>query len=57
MDENKRIVQLRAEMHHEQRNTNERLENVAQRIEKLEKQQAKTNPELSEIRLALMRFA
>ena len=57
MDENKRIVQLRAEMHHEQRNTNERLENVAQRIEKLEKQQAKTNLELSEIRLALMRFA
>jgi len=48
--EGKAIDELRAEMLHEQRLANQRLES-------LENQQVKTNAEIGELRLSVMRLA
>ena len=50
MENNNRIIELLADMLQEQRLTNSRLE-------KLEKQQIKTNAALGELRLSVMQLA
>ncbi|MCL5990630.1 MAG: hypothetical protein M1419_00825 [Bacteroidetes bacterium] len=50
MNTDNRIIELLTDMLQEQKKTNERLD-------KLEKQQAKTNMELSDMRLAFIKFA
>jgi len=62
--EEKAIIELLAEMLHEQRIANQRfvkidnsLEKLDGRLEKLENQQIKTNAALGELRLSVMRLA
>jgi hypothetical protein len=55
-DEN-RIVELLADMIQEQKITNQRLIKLETGMEKLEKQQAKTNIAIGELRLSVMKLA
>ena len=71
MNTDNRIIELLTDMLHEQKNMLHEQKNILQeqknmlqeqkktneRLDKLEKQQAKTNIELSDMRLALMKFA
>jgi hypothetical protein len=55
--EEKAIVELLAEMLHEQKLANEQFGKMDSRLEKLENQQIKTNAALGELRLSVMRLA
>jgi hypothetical protein len=55
--EEKAIVELLAEMLHEQRIANQQLLKMDSRLEKLESQQIKTNTAIGELRLSVMRLA
>ena len=55
--EEKAIVELLAEMLHEQRIANQQLLKLDSRLEKLESQQIKTNTAIGELRLSVMRLA
>ena len=57
MNSDNRIVELLTDMLHEQKNMLHEQKKTNERLEKLEKQQAKINNELSEMRLALIKFA
>ncbi len=67
MDNNEylnRLVEIMSEMLHQQKITNERLQNVEnqqkitnERLEKVEVQQIKTNAGIGELRLSVMRLA
>ncbi len=52
-----RLVEIMSEMLHEQKITNIRLDNVTERLEKVETQLTKTNAGIGELRLSVMRFA
>ena len=52
-----RIVEILSEMLIQNDKTNTKLDQVVNRLEKLEQQQAKTNIEFSDVRLALMKIA
>jgi hypothetical protein len=54
--EEKAIVELLAEMLHEQRIANQQLLKMDSRLEKLESQQIKTNTAIGELRLSVMRL-
>jgi hypothetical protein len=55
--EEKALVELLAEMLHEQRIANQQLLKMDSRLEKLESQQIKTNTAIGELRLSVMRLA
>jgi len=55
--EEKAIIELLAEMLHEQKIANQQLLNMDNRLEKLENQQIKTNAAIGELRLSVMRLA
>jgi predicted nucleic acid-binding Zn-ribbon protein len=55
--EEKAIVELLADMLHEQRIANQQLLKMDSRLEKLESQQIKTNAAIGELRLSVMRLA
>jgi hypothetical protein len=57
MNNDNRIVELLTDMLLEQRTTNEKLETLTGRVEKLEKQQAKTNLAIGELRLSFIKLA
>jgi len=52
-----RLIELMAEMLHEQRQTNVKLEHMDKRLESVEKQQANTNLAIGELRVSVMRLA
>ncbi|MES2764713.1 MAG: hypothetical protein V4642_02515 [Bacteroidota bacterium] len=57
MSNDERIVSLLTDMLVEQKETNKNLQSLNVRVEHLEQQQAKTNVELSDMRLAIMKMA
>ena len=52
-----RLIELMAEMLHEQRQTNVKLEHMGKHLESVEKQQANTNLAIGELRVSVMRLA
>jgi hypothetical protein len=52
-----RLIELMAEMLHEQKQTNGELSSMNKRLESVEKQQANTNLAIGELRVSVMRLA
>jgi hypothetical protein len=52
-----KLIELVAEMLHEQRQTNVKLEHMGKRLESVEKQQANTNLAIGELRVSVIRLA
>ena len=52
-----RLIELMAEMLHEQRQTNAKLGTMNKRLESVEKQEANTNLAIGELRVSVMRLA
>ncbi len=52
-----RLIELMAEMLHEQKQTNGELSSMNKRLESVEKQQANTNLAIVELRVSVMRLA
>jgi ABC-type uncharacterized transport system YnjBCD ATPase subunit len=57
MEDVPKLIELMAEMLHEQRQTNGELSRMNKRLESLEKQQANTNLAIGELRVSVMRLA